>query len=233
MGDEGNLLGMIKGAASSDRPLLSPSRHQPRLPEATRTFRAGKRMFDLVAAIAALPVVLLVGAMLLMINPVWNRGPLVFSQKRMGKGCKPFIAYKFRTMVPCDGRAGGPRGPFDPVETHRITRLGAFLRKTRIDEFPQFFNVIAGDMSVIGPRPDQWDHARHFVVAVPGYRDRYRVRPGITGLAQIAKGYAEGEDATLAKTRADLAYIRKPSWRTELRIILGTIRVMFTGFGAR
>lgn len=233
MGDEGNLLGLVKVAASGDRPLLDPSRRQPRLPVPTRAFEISKRVFDVAASLSALPVVLLVGVVLLLINPIWNRGPLVFAQKRMGKGCKPFVAYKFRTMVPCDGRAGRLRGPFDPVEANRITRLGAFLRRTRIDEFPQFFNVITGDMSVIGPRPDQWDHARHFVVAVPGYRDRHRVRPGITGLAQIAKGYAEGEDATLAKTRADLAYIRKLSWRSELRIILGTIRVMCTGFGAR
>lgn len=233
MGDESKFLGLVLDHIPSEGRLPLRSPRQPRLPEQSPAFLIGKRSFDIFAALATVPVIVLVGLVLLVVNPLWNRGPLVFVQKRMGKGCKPFTAYKFRTMAPCDGTSGFERGPDDPVEIHRITRLGRFLRQTRIDEFPQFLNVLRGDMSVVGPRPDQWDHARHFVVAVPGYRDRHRVRPGITGLAQISNGYAEGMVATVEKTRADLAYIRKSSLAMEVGIILGTVRVMFTGFGAR
>ncbi len=229
MSDESRFLGIVQDrSAERSVPLHRP--HIARLPEPTRYFAVSKRLFDILVALASAPAVVLIALALVVANPVWNRGPLLFAQKRMGRNCKPFTAYKFRTMAPCE-RA--PRGPDDPVETHRITRLGNWLRKTRIDEFPQFFNVFRGDMSLVGPRPDQWDHARHYVATVPGYRDRHRVRPGITGLAQVAHGYAEGLDATAAKARVDLAYIRKANWGTDLRIILGTIRVMFTGFGAR
>ena len=196
----------------------------------SRAFRTSKRAFDIALALAALPFVALVGLVLLAANPFWNRGPLIFSQTRMGKGCRPFTAHKFRSMTPATDDA---RGPDDPVETHRITRLGAFLRRTRLDETPQFLNVLRGDMSFIGPRPDSWTHAEHFIAAIPGYRLRHMVRPGITGLAQIARGYAEGTDATVLKTRADLAYIRKAGWAMEWKILLGTVRVVITGSGAR
>lgn len=239
MGDESKFLGILPEAATADTrlPVVGPpvaGGRDSRLPMPSAGFLASKRVFDIFCAIAAAPLVLLIGLALVVANPLWNRGPLIFVQQRMGRNCRPFMAYKFRTMA-CDTAPPGPgrRGPNDPVETHRITPLGRWLRQTRIDEFPQFFNVLIGEMSLIGPRPDQWDHARHFAVAVPGYRDRHRVRPGITGLAQIYNGYAEGEDATVAKTRADLTYISTASWRNETRIMWRTVRVMLTGFGAR
>jgi lipopolysaccharide/colanic/teichoic acid biosynthesis glycosyltransferase len=196
----------------------------------TAGFRIAKRAFDLVVAIAALPLILLTGLVLLVINPVWNAGPLFFLQTRMGRDCRPFRAMKFRTMRPANRIT---RGPDDPLEADRITPLGQFLRRSRIDELPQFFNILAGHMSLIGPRPDYWDHATHYLDSIPAYRQRHVVRPGITGLAQVDGGYAEGIDATVEKTRHDLRYIRGSGIAMEFYVLWRTIHVVCTGFGAR
>lgn len=189
-----------------------------------------KRGFDILVALSAMPVVLLLSALLLVLNPIGNAGPLFFLQTRMGRGCRRFTALKFRTMRPIGQIV---RGPDDPLEHERITPLGRFLRVTRLDELPQFVNVLNGDMSVIGPRPDYWDHAIHYVESIPGYRERHRVRPGITGLAQVDAGYAEGVSATVVKTRHDLRYIRRLGARMELYVLWRTLYVVLTGFGAR
>ncbi len=196
----------------------------------TAGFRIAKRAFDLVVAIATLPLILLTALVLLAINPVWNAGPLFFPQTRMGRDCRPFRAVKFRTMRPANRIM---RGPDDPLEVDRITPLGQFLRRSRIDELPQFFNILAGHMSLIGPRPDYWDHATHYLDSIPAYRQRHMVRPGITGLAQVDGGYAEGVDATVEKTRHDLRYIRGSGIAMEFYVLWRTIYVVCTGFGAR
>jgi len=196
----------------------------------TAGFRIAKRAFDLAVAIAALPLILLTALVLLVINPVWNAGPLFFRQTRMGRDCRPFRAVKFRTMRPANRIM---RGPDDPLEVDRITPLGQFLRRSRIDELPQFFNILAGHMSLIGPRPDYWDHATHYLDSIPAYRQRHIVRPGITGLAQVDGGYAEGVDATVEKTRHDLRYIRGSGIAMEFYVLWRTIHVVCTGFGAR
>jgi len=193
-------------------------------------FRTVKRAADILIGIAALPVILVAALVLYLINPIWNAGPLFFLQTRMGRDCRPFRAVKFRTMHPADEIL---RGPDDPLDAHRITPLGQFLRRSRIDELPQFFNVLAGQMSVIGPRPDFWDHAIYYLDAIPGYRQRHIVRPGISGLAQVDGGYAEGVEKTVEKTRLDLHYIRSSSLRMELYVLWRTIQVVWTGFGAR
>lgn len=194
------------------------------------SFLFSKRLFDIIVAMIALPLVAVIGILLMVINPVWNPGPVIFAQPRMGRGCRPFKAYKFRTMLPV---ARVNRGPDDPLEVERITPLGRFLRRARIDELPQFINVLMGEMSLVGPRPDYWEHAIHYAATITGYRQRHRMRPGITGLAQVSSGYAEGLDQTLAKTRHDLRYIATTSWSMDLKIMLKTARVMLTGFGAR
>ena len=196
----------------------------------TASFRIAKRTFDLVVAIAALPLILLTAFVLLVINPLWNAGPLFFLQIRMGRDCRPFRAMKFRTMRPANRIM---RGPDDPLEADRITPLGQFLRRSRIDELPQFVNVLAGHMSLIGPRPDYWDHATHYLDSIPAYRQRHTVRPGITGLAQVDGGYAEGVDATVEKTLHDLRYIRGSGLAMELYVLWRTVFVVVTGFGAR
>ena len=143
-----------------------------------------------------------------------------------------------RTSVPPMSFVWAPntcsmRGPDDPLEAERITPLGRFLRRLRIDELPQFLNVLAGHMSLVGPRPDYWDHAAHYLDFIPGYRQRHNVRPGITGLAQVDGGYAEGVNATVEKTRSDLHYIRRSGVAMEVYVLWRTIYVVLTGFGDR
>lgn len=196
----------------------------------SRGFILGKRLLDIAAALIALPLVAIVALVLIIINPLFNAGPLVFAQTRMGRGCVPFRAYKFRTMRQIDNVE---RGPHDPLETHRITRLGHLMRRMRVDELPQFLNVLLGEMSLIGPRPDYWDHALHYAATIPGYRQRHTMRPGITGLAQVATGYAESADQTVVKTRHDLRYIANAGWRMDADVLWRTARVVLTGFGAR
>lgn len=207
-----------------------PGQGQRRRKALPKSYLASKRGFDILVALLALPAVVVLAAALFVLNPLWNKGPLIFKQTRMGWRCKPFSAYKFRTMTSVPEIA---RGPDDPLETDRITRLGMFLRRTRLDEFPQFINVLRGEMSVIGPRPDYWKHATHYSASISGYRRRHVLRPGITGLAQVDAGYAEGVDATVVKTRHDLEYIDRAGFSTDIYILWRTMRVMLTGFGAR
>jgi lipopolysaccharide/colanic/teichoic acid biosynthesis glycosyltransferase len=211
-------------------PEVVPEQNARRRKALPKGYLGLKRGFDIFVALLALPAVILLGIALLILNPFWNRGPLMFTQTRMGWRCRPFKALKFRTMTTASEIS---RGPNDPLETERITRLGAFLRRTRLDEFPQFINVLRGEMSVVGPRPDYWEHATHYSDTITGYRRRHAMRPGITGLAQVDTGYAEGVDATTIKTRRDLEYIDRASLGTDLYIFWRTLKVMLTGFGAR
>lgn len=188
-----------------------------------------KRVFDIVVSLLLLPIFAFAFLALLLLNPWLNRGPLLFRQKRMGQDLVPFTAIKFRSMLPVDEIT---RAVNDPIETHRITALGQIMRRTRIDELPQIINVLKGDMSLIGPRPDYYEHAREYVREIPEYRHRHLVRPGISGLAQVTLGYATGLDATRAKATADLAYIRNASPGLEMRVFWLTIVTVLLRRGA-
>lgn len=184
-----------------------------------------KRIFDVVfSAVFLLPSIVFVAACLLTLNPIFNPGPLLYRAKRMGRDCRPIRVFKFRTMHPA--RNGETRGPDDPLEVERITALGAFVRRSRIDELPQILNVFRGEMSLIGPRPDDWHHACAFLADVPGYRHRHGVRPGISGLAQIELGYVHGREGAAAKTALDLQYIRSADLRLDAWILWQTIRTV-------
>jgi lipopolysaccharide/colanic/teichoic acid biosynthesis glycosyltransferase len=188
-----------------------------------------KRTFDILMSLALLPVLLVTMMVLLVANRSWNSGPLFYRQSRMGRDCKPFVAIKLRTMKPADEIL---RSAHCPLEHDRITPLGKFLRKSRLDELPQLLNVLKGDMSMIGPRPDYYEHAKYFLENVPGYRERHSVRPGISGLAQTELGYIEGVDATRKKVDADLFYIENRSLRMETWILWRTIAVVAGRGGA-
>ena len=166
----------------------------------------------------------IVSIIILFINYLSNSGSLFFIQDRMGKNCCVFSAIKFRTMLPAKEIT---RKYDDPIETNRITPLGKVLRKTRIDELPQILNVLKGDMSLIGPRPDYYVHALEYLENVEGYRERHTIRPGITGLSQIRLGYVETLEATSKKTFIDNYYIKNLSYIIELKIILNTIFISF------
>ncbi|MCP3971102.1 MAG: sugar transferase [Rhodobacteraceae bacterium] len=194
-----------------------------------RIFLFSKRSFDIVASILLLPLLAFFALWLLLLNPFLNSGGLMFFQTRMGRNCRPFQAFKFRSMRKVDQVA---RSADCPLETDRITPLGGFMRKTRIDELPQILNVLRGEMSLIGPRPDYFAHAIHYIDEVPGYRERHCVRPGISGLAQTEIGYVESVDATRRKVTADLYYIHNFGFRLEAWIVWRTFAVILGRAGS-
>lgn len=187
-----------------------------------------KRFFDLFLSVFLLALMLPIAVILFVINPLFNKGPLFFLQERMGQDCQPFTAWKFRSMtVVADKHSGtGSRGPFDPLDRDRITPLGNFLRKSRIDELPQVVNIFRGEMSLIGPRHDAYRHALTYVDEVPGYRERCSVLPGITGLAQITVGYVEGREGLDQKVNADLRYRNRASMWLDLWITKRTVGIV-------
>jgi len=191
-------------------------------------FRAFKFLLDKGLAILVMPIIACLAVVFFIINPFVNPGSVFFTQKRMGKDGEPFTMWKFRTMVPSKTEA---RDPNAPVETDRIKPFGRFLRKSRIDELPNFLNVLSGEMSIIGPRPDAYNHADCFSGNVIGYHERHRVLPGITGLAQVEMGYAEGEFETALKAKYDNIYVAKGCGRMDLYIIRRTFGVILHGLG--
>jgi lipopolysaccharide/colanic/teichoic acid biosynthesis glycosyltransferase len=188
-----------------------------------------KRLFDLILSISLLPLLFVTTLTLVFLNIFYNKGPVFFIQKRMGKDCKPFYAIKFRTMRRSKKIS---RKYYDPIEIDRITTLGYALRKIRIDELPQILNVLKGDMSLIGPRPDYYEHALLFLKNIPQYRYRHAIRPGISGLSQIRLGYAEGLNATKKKSKVDIFYIENASFYLDVKIFFGTIVTILRGSGA-
>jgi len=193
-----------------------------------KLFWISKRAFDIGMSIILLPLLIVISVIVAALNPFLNKGPLFFLQTRMGRGCRPFTAVKFRSM----GKVAKiDRGPNDPLEINRITRLGHFLRQSRIDELPQILNVLKGEMSLIGPRPDYYTHAVTYIRTIPRYAERHQIRPGISGLAQTRLGYAEGTDATRHKVTCDLIYIRKAGFRLEVAVFVSTVLIVLNRGG--
>jgi lipopolysaccharide/colanic/teichoic acid biosynthesis glycosyltransferase len=143
---------------------------------------------------------------------------------------KPFQVMKFRTMVQDAEKLSGP--VWATKDDPRITKLGRFLRKTRLDEIPQFINVLKGDMSLVGPRPERPNFVRELSTKVADYSGRLDVKPGLTGLAQIENGYDSSVDSVTDKVRFDLQYIRNWSLWYDIKIMVRTVVVVFTGKGA-
>ena len=193
-----------------------------------KMFWINKRLFDLIVCLLLIPLLFISSIIILLVNYFFNPGSLFFTQDRMGKNCTIFSAIKFRTMVPVKEIT---RRYDDPIEINRITSFGKILRKNRIDELPQIINVLKGEMSLIGPRPDYYIHALEYLKNVNGYRERHIIRPGITGLSQIRLGYAEGLDATAKKVLVDNYYIQNVNYIIELKIIGNTIITILRGLG--
>jgi sugar transferase (PEP-CTERM system associated) len=189
---------------------------------------AGEFVVASLMLVAASPAILLVGLAIRLTSP----GPVIYRQERVGERGRPFRLLKFRTMRVDAEAATGPVWA-SAADDPRVTRLGRFLRKTRLDELPQLVNVVRGEMSFVGPRPER----PHFVNAlrqvIPFYDERHTVRPGITGWAQIGCGYgASIEDAEL-KLQFDLYYIKHMSFAFDMSIMLDTLKVVVVGRGAR
>ncbi|MCI0455472.1 MAG: sugar transferase [Gemmataceae bacterium] len=183
-------------------------------------YEAGKRAVDIVLALLLLaltaPLVLL--AMLLV--KLTSRGPALYTQTRVGRQGRPFTIYKLRTMVHrCESLTGACWSvPGDP----RVTLVGRFLRRTHLDELPQLWNVLRGDMSLVGPRPERPEFVPQLAQAIPHYQQRLDVRPGVTGLAQVQLPPDTDLDSVQIKVAYDLYYVRHGSPWLDLRILVGT-----------
>lgn len=218
-----------------------------------------KRTMDIVGSLVGLVVTLPFWIVVPIVVKLDSPGPVFYTQTRVGINRRkrqrrvymkadigerrnrerrrtdylgrPFKLYKFRTMVNDAEKNTGPvwAAKKDP----RITRIGAFLRKTRIDEIPQFWNVLKGDMSLVGPRPERPSFVLDLSTKVKGYAHRLDVKPGVTGLAQVENGYDSSLASVVQKVRYDLEYIEKRSFWKDVRILLKTVVVVITGKGAQ
>lgn len=189
-----------------------------------------KRAMDLLITFFVLPVILPIGLITAILIKLDSRGPVFFIQPRVGRHGNTFNMFKFRSMT-VDAEKNGNR--FAKNNDARITGIGKFIRKYRIDEIPNFWNVVKGEMSVIGPRPEQVNFVEFFNDEIERYNYRHSVKPGITGLAQVNQGYAACTRSTQMKLNYDLFYIRHYSPRVDFMIILKTIVTICTGFGSR
>lgn len=189
-----------------------------------------KHMCDLILVLLCLPFVLPIMLVTAIAIKMESEGPALFIQNRVGQGGREFRIYKFRSMGNDSEKHGAKMASNNDM---RVTRVGKFIRKTRIDELPQFFNVLKGDMSLIGPRPEQKVFVDQFEEAIPFYNYRHIVKPGITGWAQVTQGYAGDTDETRVKIEHDFYYIKHISFSLDVLIVFKTIKTMLTGFGAR
>lgn len=182
----------------------------------------GKRLLDVAAGIAgitlSIPIWTIAGIAILFDSP----GPVFYCQRRLGKDGRPFQLYKLRTMFDDAEKATGPVWSWG--KDRRITKAGRFLRRWHLDETPQFINVLFGDMSVIGPRPEREEIIRKIEHSVPHYRDRLRIKPGITGLSQVRQGYDSCVRDVQRKIRYDLLYVRNMCAYLDMKILFLTAK---------
>jgi lipopolysaccharide/colanic/teichoic acid biosynthesis glycosyltransferase len=199
----------------------------------SQSYLSIKRVLDtafiVMSALLVVPIVLVV-ALIIKWESRHDNSDIIFTQQRIGQGGKLFTMYKFRSMIASSEVAGAQMASKDDM---RVTKFGSFIRKTRLDELPQFINVLKGDMSLIGPRPEQLSFVRQFNDTIPFYRYRHIVKPGISGWAQVMHGYVSDEDETKVKLEHDFFYIKNFSLTLDLLIVIKTIQTMITGFGAR
>ncbi len=192
-----------------------------------------KRLFDITASMfllaAAWPVMLFTAMAIMVESGV--RQPVFYRQVRVGADWKLFKVIKFRSMRP-DAEKDG-RARMAKADDDRVTRVGRFIRKTRIDELPQLWNVLKGDMSFVGPRPERPEFVEKFAEIIPYYSERHRVKPGITGWAQVRYPYAEDEADTIEKLQYDLYYVKNYSLLLDFLIMLQTVEVVLWRKGAR
>lgn len=193
----------------------------------------GKRLLDLTLGslmlLVAAPVMLLVALVSLLESR--GRDPVFYHQIRIGQGGLPFRVHKFRSMR-VDAEADG-RARWAAKNDNRITPLGAFMRRTRLDELPQLFNVIKGQMSLVGPRPERPEFVERLASGIPYYAERHRVKPGLTGWAQLLYPYGSDEEDAKRKLEYDLYYVKHAGIFLDLVILLQTVEVILLGKGAR
>jgi len=189
-----------------------------------------KRLLDVTCVVALSPIWLPLCALVAWVVKFDSPGPVLFIQTRVGRNGRSFNLFKFRSMV---HGLQAPGVDFARADDPRITRVGRFIRRSRLDELPQLINVLIGHMSLIGPRPEQVPFVREFATTIASYPYRHLVRPGLTGWAQVQQGYADSADATRIKLSYDLYYVEHYSLALDMLIAAKTLKIIFTGFGAR
>lgn len=194
--------------------------------------RIRKRVVDIMAALMILPVALpfmLIVTIAILLESR-GRGPILYSQIRVKQDGLPYKIYKFRSMV-TDAEKNGAQ--WASKNDSRITRVGRVIRKGRLDELPQLFNVLKGDMSFVGPRPERPEFVKELAEKIPFYEERHRVKPGLTGWAQICYAYGDTEEDSVEKLQYDLYYVKNYSVLLDLLILLQTAEVVLLGKGAQ
>ena len=186
-----------------------------------------KRFLDILLSIIGLfigiSLIVLFSILIILETP----GPPIYKQERVGQNGRIFTIYKLRSMYN-DAEKNGAQ--WASKNDSRVTKIGAFIRRTRIDELPQLLNILKGDMSIVGPRPERPSFTIAFNYEIPGFINRLQVKPGLTGWAQINGGY---EMTPKEKLEADMYYIKNRNMLMDLKIILLTVKVVLTGKGAR
>ncbi len=196
----------------------------------TAPYLPGKRLVETGMVIVTAPLSLLIAATIAIMVRFSSPGPVIFRQTRVGRNGQLFTLYKFRTMH--DGaEETGPR--FAATDDDRVTPVGRWLRPSHLDELPQLWNVLKGDLALVGPRPEQVAFAREFSRTIPFYSHRHLIRPGVTGWAQVNYGYADDQADTIEKLTYDLYYVKHMSPWMDLHILGRSIWTVLTGFGSR
>lgn len=185
-----------------------------------------KRVVDVVLGLLGCVALAIVAPFVVIGDLVANRGPLLFRQERVGKNGRTFSMLKFRTM-----RAGSDRGEWTTIGDPRITPFGRLLRRSHLDELPQVVNILRGDLSIVGPRPEQPSYVEELTQKLPYYPMRHLVRPGLTGWAQVKYGYAANAEDARQKLQYEFYYLRHQRLSFDLRIMVRTLRAVIGGNG--
>lgn len=199
-------------------------------PVETNAYAGFKRVIDIVLVLGTLPIWAVLGGVFWGLIKLDSEGPAIYRQERVGRNGVPFTLYKFRSMV-VNAESMGPQ--FAAVQDARLTRVGRWLRRFRMDELPQLWNVLRGDLSLVGPRPERPMFTERFERTIPFYGYRHLIRPGLTGWAQVNYGYADGDADTIDKLTYDLYYVKHMSPWLDLDILGKSVWTVMSGFGAR
>ena len=215
----------IKSYPGADKEIASEIDYS--IVKGTVLFDLYQRIMDLVLSIVGLVIGLPLIAIFGILIKIEDKGPITYKQERLGKCGRRFYIYKLRSMRTDAEKFGAQWAEKDDP---RITKVGKFIRKTRIDEIPQLFNILKGDMGLIGPRPERPNFTVQFNEEIPGFINRLAIKPGLTGWAQVNGGY---EITPEEKLKEDIYYIKNRSIILDFKILFKTVKVVLTGDGAR